>query len=82
MSDQLQQYDVVRVVAIRDSRFIGAEVFYERLPRIGDIGTILEIYSKPEVGYEVECSEPSTGFTIWLDAMYPDEIEAVDKIKE
>lgn len=79
MSDQFQQYDVVRVVAIRDSRFIGAQVFYERLPRIGDIGTILEIYSKPEVGYEVECSEPSTGFTIWLDAMYPDEIEVVEK---
>lgn len=27
--------------------------------------------------FEVECSDPSTGITIWLEAMYPDELPAV-----
>ncbi|MES2300415.1 MAG: hypothetical protein V4582_25495 [Pseudomonadota bacterium] len=79
---QLQEYDVVRLIAIRDARFEGAKIFYERLPQVGDVGTILEVYSVPELGYEIECSDPSTGITIWLDAIYPAEIELFKDMKK
>lgn len=77
MSPSLRPFAVVRVAAIRSDRFAGAQVFYERLPKLGDIGTILEIYESPEPAYEVECSDPGTGITVWLEAMYPDEVEEV-----
>ena len=72
----LQPYAEVRVVAIRENRFAGEKVFYRRLPEPGDIGTIVDIYLAPELAYEVECVDPDTAETVWLDAMYPDEIEA------
>jgi hypothetical protein len=71
----LMQYEVVRVISIRDDRFSQAQVFYQRLPTIGDVGTVLEVYTDPEIGYEVECSDPSTGATVWLEPMYPEELE-------
>ena len=71
----LQSYAVVRVIAIREDRFAGEKVFYRRLPRVGDIGTVVDTYLKPDLAYEVECSDPHSGETIWLDAMYPDEVE-------
>ena len=37
-----------------------------RLPRIGDVGVIIEVYSAPSLGYEVECSEVGTGITQWM----------------
>ena len=75
----LQPYAAVRVVAIREDRFAGEKVFYRRLPQVGDIGTITETYDRPELAYEVECNDPATGETIWLDAMYPDEVQAWPK---
>jgi len=77
MSVEIHQFDVVRVKAIRRDRFAETAADYERSPQIGDIGAVLEIYSNPELGFEVECSNPENGFTIWLTAMYPDEIELV-----
>ncbi len=73
----IRQFDMVRVKAIRDTRFVGTSAHYERVPQIGDVGAVLELYSEPELGYEIECSNPANGFTIWLEAMYPDEIERV-----
>jgi hypothetical protein len=72
----LQPYATVRVIAVREDRFAGEKVFYRRSPEVGDIGTIIETYVRPELAYEVECSDPASGETIWLDAMYPDEVEA------
>ena len=72
----LQPYAAVRVVAIREDRFAGEKVFYQRLPRVGDLGTVVDIYERPELAYEVECVDAATGATVWLDAMYPDEVEA------
>jgi hypothetical protein len=76
MSTPLRSFVVVRVIAIRENRFADKQAFYSRLPKLGDIGTILEVYARPEPAYEVECSDPSSGATLWLEAMYPDEIEA------
>lgn len=70
-------YQVVRVIAIRDARFSEALVQFDRHPKVGDIGTVLEIYPTPELGFEVECSNPDTGETVWLEAMHADEIEVV-----
>lgn len=70
----MQQYDVVTVTKIRNSRFAGEIPNYERHPQVGDIGTILEVY---DGAFEVECSHSNTGITIWLEAMFPDELQLV-----
>jgi hypothetical protein len=74
----MKPYDVVQVVALRDDRFSKASADYERNPCIGDIGTIIEVYSHPEPAFEVECSG-SNGSTIWLAAMYPEELRVSDQ---
>ena len=70
----MKQYDVVKVAAIRADRFAGERPQFQRHPQVGDVGTILEVYSD---AFEVECSERSTGITIWLEAMFPDELQTV-----
>ena len=70
----MKQYDVVRVAAIRGDRFASERPGFQRHPRVGDVGAILEVY---DGALEVECSDPQTGFTIWLEAMFPDELEIV-----
>ena len=76
MSAKFPQHTVVRVSSIRAGRFDGQPIYDVRHPQVGDIGTVLEIYERPELGYEVECSDPKTGASIWLAGMYPDELEA------
>jgi hypothetical protein len=68
----MKQFDIVKVAAIRGNRFAGAVIFDKRAPMVGDVGTILEVYAD---AFEVECSD-SDGSTIWLTAMYPDELES------
>ena len=77
MSSPMRLFTVVRVTAIRADRFARARVFYERLPKTGDIGAIVEIHESPELAYEVECCDPAASATVWLEAMYPDEVEEV-----
>jgi len=77
MPNPLVQYTVVRVGAIRGGRFNGQPVYEVRHPLVGDVGTVVEVYHSPELAYEVECSDSSTGETIWLSAMFPDEVEAL-----
>ena len=75
MPPPLQPFACVRVVKIRENRFAGERIFYRRQPQVGDIATVVEIFTSPELAYEVECSDQVTGETLWLDAMYPDELE-------
>jgi hypothetical protein len=70
----MKQYDVVRVAAIRGDRFASGQPGFQRHPQVGDVGTILEVYTD---AFEVECAERETGVTIWLEAMYPDELQTV-----
>jgi hypothetical protein len=72
----MNQYDVVKVVAILDDRFAGNIATFQRNPEIGDTGTILEVYTDPRLAYEVECSD-SNGITVWLEAMYPEELDLI-----
>ena len=75
MVTEMKPYDQVRVKAIRDNRFSGQPVFYDRHPQVGDIAIIVETH-QPGYAFEVECSNPEHGRTIWLDTMFIDELEA------
>ena len=70
----IKQYDFVRVAALRTGRFTVGAPGFKRHPRVGDLGTIVEVYGG---AYEVECCEPDTGNTIWLETMFSDELEHV-----
>ncbi len=63
---------MVRVAVIRDDRFAGEPPHFQRHPQVGDVGTILEVY---DGAFEVECSEKGTGITIWLEAMFVEELQ-------
>ena len=68
MPESLKTYDRVRVAAIRDDRFATLPIHYRRNPEVGDVAVIVDIH-QAEHAYEVECSDPSNGETLWLDAM-------------
>lgn len=70
----MKQYDIVQVVALRTGRFAQEAPSFQRHPRIGDIGTIVEVYAD---AFEIECCEPSTGVTIWLESMFPEELQPI-----
>jgi len=57
----MKEYDVVRVVVIRDSRFSGQQPEFQRHPQVGDVGAIVMDYG---TAFEVECCERGTGVTI------------------
>ncbi len=70
----MKEYDMVQVVAIRDDRFTGDRPEFQRHPQVGDVGTIVMDHG---TAFEVECCERGTGITIWLSAMYPEELRPV-----
>lgn len=70
----MKQYDIVRVAVIRGNRFDAKRPGFQRHPQTGDVGTILEVYNN---AFEVECCEHDTGITIWLEAMFLDELQEV-----
>lgn len=71
----LKNFDRVRVVAIRDDRFSGMPDTVAHWPKVGDVAYIIDTHETGHV-YEVECSNPSSGETLWLEAMYIDELLA------
>jgi hypothetical protein len=50
-----------------------SDAFNLRQPAIGDVATIVEIYSNPP-GYELERNDEN-GITQWLLAFGPDDVE-------
>lgn len=73
----MKPFDVVRVVRLRGKRFADVAPDHERWPVVGDVGSILDVYTAPEPAFEIECSNPKDGSTIWLAAIYPEELELV-----
>lgn len=60
-----KQFDVVtllRVPPLDPDAFLKTN---RRMPRIGDSGTILEIYTHPHLAYEIECCEHGSYETEW-----------------
>jgi hypothetical protein len=72
MTVKFAQYDVVRIKAL-SATAQAPNAFNVRPPRVGDIATIIEIYTRPP-GYELECSN-NEGITQWMIGIAPDEIE-------
>ena len=72
----LQQYSVVRIVALHTD-FDQSNVengFDRRIPRVGDLVAIIEVYRSPSLGYELECSAPD-GTNEWLVTFAPGDAE-------
>ncbi|AVP96800.1 hypothetical protein C7S18_06115 [Ahniella affigens] len=73
----MKPFDVVRITRLRDDRFALQKPDQLRHPAVGDIGAIVEAYTWPSQAFEVECVDPNSGATVWLEAMYPEELELV-----
>jgi hypothetical protein len=70
---QFAQYDVVKIMSLFAEKHTGVDAFNRRSPQVGDVATIIEIYTDP-LGYELECSD-AHGITDWLIAFRPNEVE-------
>ena len=70
---KLQQYDVVKIVRLNKSEW-AADHFSRRPPQAGDVATIVELYTLPHAGFELECVTPD-GQTQWLRSIAPADIE-------
>jgi len=67
-----KQYSVVRLKEIK-KQFTESESYLgTRLPKVGDIATIVEIYESPTLGYELEC-ENKDGSANWLLTFSPED---------
>ena len=69
---KFREYDVVRVVRLPPPTTDISDHGFREV-RIGDLGTIVMAYSKPE-GYTVECVS-ADGSTEWLIDFRPDDLE-------
>lgn len=75
-SNSLELLDVVRVVRVDPAATSGVEG--SRAPIVGDLGTVVEVYTKPDRAYEVECVDDA-GYTVWLATMLPDQLAFVSR---
>ncbi|WP_298769157.1 hypothetical protein [uncultured Shewanella sp.] len=68
------QYDEVKLIKIINQKVMTKKGWGYRDPEVGDIATIIEIYSNPEVAYHLECNDEN-GATAWDLMVIPDDIE-------
>ena len=71
---EIRQYDVVRVLAIYRQLNKSECSPGIRLPEIDDIATVIEVYEKPTVGYELE-SVDNNGETNYLVTIAPEDMD-------
>lgn len=81
-----QMHDIVTVVKLRDNRFdkFTPWGFSCRPPHVGDVGTIVTVPTSEtdSLIYCVECMAEHDSKTLWLEYMYPEEIELNRSIDE
>ena len=79
MSPPIEQFDKVRIVALRGGR--ASPLVGSRPPQVGDVATVVDVYDHPP-GYELECVTPQ-GATLWLESFTDDEVslELVGKLQ-
>lgn len=65
---KFEQYDEVRLKKLHVPLTESVDEFNLRLPVLGDVATIVEIYSKPP-GYELECSDSNGTHHMYAAAM-------------
>ena len=70
MSPSIEQFDKVRIVALRQKR--ASPLVGSRSPQVGDVATVVDLYRNPG-GYELECVTPQ-GKTLWLESFTTDEV--------
>lgn len=70
----INQFDTVRILKIKKKIKTEKGTSDKILPKVGDVATIVEIYNKPVIGYELE-SVDQNGQTRWLVAFKEDEVE-------
>ena len=73
---QFKQYDVVKIVEIIDPAKAVKSPFDLRAPKVGDVATVVEVYLRPSLGHELECSDNS-GITQWLITFEPSDIHMI-----
>lgn len=69
------QYDVVRIINLtscQPGRSCSFGIIGQEAPAVGDIATVVEVYSDP-LGYELECCD-ADGSTRWVMAFSPSDI--------
>ncbi|QWV93566.1 DUF4926 domain-containing protein [Geomonas oryzisoli] len=71
--NRITQYDYVRLTRLHRA-FHQEEVVGTRQPTVGDIAAVIEIYEKPELGYELE-SVNEDGTTNWLVTVSASDVE-------
>ncbi len=69
----INKYDIIKITKVKKEIDKSNLTFCEALPKVGDIATVLEIYDKPTLAFECECSNKD-GTTRWLLALSPDDI--------
>lgn len=70
---QFAQYDFVKIIRFLTKNPVQTNAFNKGEPHVGDVASIIEIYTDP-LGYELECCDEQ-GITEWVIAFEPDEIE-------
>ena len=60
----LKQFDSVQITRLSATPAADGLAINRRPPRVGDIAVIVEVYQKPSLGYELECT--AAGQTEWL----------------
>lgn len=82
--NHLKEYDVVRVTKLdQPNRHYDGTESVKRLPQIGDLGTIVHVYSGAQdinPAYIVECVDRN-GFTVWMADFTAGELELVEADK-
>jgi hypothetical protein len=68
-----KQYDCVTIVALKKTATFTSDLFNFRQPQVGDVATIVEIYTNPK-GYELECCNDK-GLAEWLCSFDPKNIK-------
>ncbi len=79
----IKQYEMVRIARLHYApEHYSSLEHNDRLPAIGDIGCVIEIFQKPGLpdGYLVECPKADTGENIWLCTFMADELERVEDL--
>ena len=73
MNKNIKQYDVVKIIKINNLNNFTIDSFNKKVPKIGDIATIVEIYNNPSLGYELECTNGNG--TNYLHSFFDSDIE-------
>jgi hypothetical protein len=76
VNTKFNMYQRVRVTKLikPHKNIIKGNVELTRVPQVGDVGTIVDIYQSPREGYSVECTTDKG--TLWLDDFLPEELES------